>query len=133
VALVLILRELAPRLPGALFAVVGAIAASAAFDFSGHGIVVIERVTGGLPALRLPNVSSAEVTTLLPVAASCFLMIVAQSAATARAYASRHREAIDENTDLVGLSAANAAAALSGTFVVNGSPTQTAMVESSGG
>src|SRR5262249_34467379 len=29
--------------------------------------------------------------------------------------------------------AANAAAALSGTFVVNGSPTQTAMVESSGG
>jgi MFS superfamily sulfate permease-like transporter len=34
---------------------------------------------------------------------------------------------------LVGLAAANAAAALSGTFVVNGSPTQTAMVESSGG
>ena len=32
-----------------------------------------------------------------------------------------------------GLSAANAAAALSGTFVVDGSPTQTAMVESSGG
>jgi SulP family sulfate permease len=86
-----------------------------------------------LPAIRLPNVSSAEVTTLLPVAASCFLMIVAQSAATARAYASRHRETLDENADLVGLSAANAAAALSGTFVVNGSPTQTAMVESSGG
>jgi sulfate permease, SulP family len=67
------------------------------------------------------------------VAASCFLMIVAQSAATARAYASRHRETVDENTDLVGLSAANTAAAFSGTFVVNGSPTQTAMVESSGG
>ena len=133
VTIVLVFRRFTPRLPGPLFAVVGAIAASAAFDFSGHGIVVIERVTGGLPALRLPNVSSAEVTTLLPVAASCFLMIVAQSAATARAYASRHREAIDENTDLVGLSAANAAAALSGTFVVNGSPTQTAMVESSGG
>jgi SulP family sulfate permease len=63
----------------------------------------------------------------------CFLMIIAQSAATARAYATRHREALDENTDLIGLSAANAAAALSGTFVVNGSPTQTAMVESSGG
>jgi MFS superfamily sulfate permease-like transporter len=60
-------------------------------------------------------------------------MIVAQSAATARAYASRHREPLDENTDLIGLSAANAAAALSGAFVVNGSPTQTAMVESSGG
>jgi SulP family sulfate permease len=69
----------------------------------------------------------------VPVAASCFLMIVAQSAATARAYASRHRQALDENTDLIGLAVANAAAGLSGTFVVNGSPTQTAMVESSRG
>jgi len=118
---------------GPLFAVVGAIAASAIFDFSEHGIVLIERVTGGLPPIGLPNVSWAETTSLLPVAASCFLMIIAQSAATARAYASRHRETLDENADLVGLSAANAAAALSGTFVVNGSPTQTAMVESSGG
>jgi SulP family sulfate permease len=78
-------------------------------------------------------VTWGEIPPLLPVAASCFLMIVAQSAATARAYASRHRQTLDEDTDLVGLSAANAAAALSGTFVVNGSPTQTAMVETSGG
>ena len=133
VTIVLVFRRFAPRLPGPLFAVVGAIAASATFDFSGHGIVLIERVTGGLPQIGLPNVSWPETTSLLPVAASCFLMIIAQSAATARAYASRHRETLDENADLVGLSAANAAAALSGTFVVNGSPTQTAMVESSGG
>ncbi|MGA6981898.1 MAG: SulP family inorganic anion transporter [Candidatus Sulfotelmatobacter sp.] len=39
---------------------------------------------------------------------------------------------MDENADLAGLSAANAAAGLSGTFVVNGSPTQTAMVEGAG-
>ena len=131
--IVLVFRRVAPRLPGPLFAVVAAIAASAAFDFSAHGIVLIERVTGGLPQIGLPNVSWPETTSLLPVAASCFLMIIAQSAATARAYASRHRETLDENADLVGLWAANAAAALSGTFVVNGSPTQTAMVESSGG
>jgi len=126
-------HKVAPRLPGPLFAVVAAIAASAAFDFPGHGIAVIERVAGGLPAISLPDVSLNTVPTLIPTAASCFLMIIAQSAATARAYAVRHRQTLDENTDLVGLSAANMAAALSGTFVVNGSPTQTAMVESSGG
>ena len=133
VAIVLVLRRIAPQLPGPLFAVVGAIAASAAFDFSGHGISVIQAVSGGLPPIGLPDVSWAEIPPLLPVAGSCFLMIVAQSAATTRAYASHHRQALDGNTDLVGLAAANAAAALSGTFVVNGSPTQTAMVESSGG
>ena len=132
VAMVLALRALAPRLPGALFAVAGAIAASAAFDFSGHGIAVIQKVPGGLPPIGLPIVRWGEIRPLLPVAGSCFLMIVAQSAATARAYASRHHESLDENVDLVGLAAANAAAALSGTFVVNGSPTQTAMVESAG-
>jgi SulP family sulfate permease len=133
VSIVLVLRRLTPWVPGPLFVVVTAIAASAAFDFSGHGIAVIQGVSGGLPPIRLPDVSWSEIAPLLPVAASCFLMIVAQSAATARAYASRHREKLDEDTDLVGLSAANAAAALSGTFVVNGSPTQTAMVERSGG
>jgi SulP family sulfate permease len=60
-------------------------------------------------------------------------MIVAQSSVTARAYAAKHHQTLDENRDLLGISAANAAAALSGTFVVNGSPTQTAMVETSGG
>ena len=133
VAMILVLRRLAPRFPGALFAVAGGIAASAAFDFQRHGIAVIQRVPGGLPPIGLPNVSWGEIRPLLPVAGSCFLMIVAQSAATARAYATRHHDELDENADLIGLAAANAAAALSGTFVVNGSPTQTAMVESSGG
>jgi SulP family sulfate permease len=133
VAIVLLCRGLAPRLPGPLLAVVGAVAASGAFNFSGHGISVIGPVPGGLPRLGLPAVTWSEVLAVLPVAGSCFLMIVTQSAATARAYASRDHQVLDENADLVGLSAANAAAALSGTFVVNGSPTQTAMVQRSGG
>jgi sulfate permease, SulP family len=58
---------------------------------------------------------------------------VAQSSVTARAYAAKHHQVLNENRDLLGLAAANAAAGLSGTFVVNGSPTQTAMVETSGG
>ena len=59
-------------------------------------------------------------------------MIITQSAATARVYAERHRQQLDANADLAGLSAANAMAGLSGAFVVNGSPTQTAMVEGAG-
>jgi MFS superfamily sulfate permease-like transporter len=133
VATVLLCRGLAPRLPGPLLAVVAAVMASRAFNFSGHGISVIGPVAGGLPRLGLPAVTWSEVLAVLPVAGSCFLMIVAQSAATARAYASCDRQMLDENADLVGLAAANAAAALSGAFVVNGSPTQTAMVVRSGG
>ena len=133
VATVLVLQRFAPRLPGPLIAVVAATAASAGLHFSDHGIALIQAIPPGLPSFGLPSVAWRELPPLLPLAGGCFLMILAQSAATARAYATRHHETLDENTDLVGLSAANAIAALSGTFVVNGSPTQTAMVDRAGG
>jgi SulP family sulfate permease len=61
------------------------------------------------------------------------VVILAQSAATSRAYAARYNEPFSENTDLIGLALANIGAGLSGTFVVNGSPTKTQMVDSAGG
>jgi MFS superfamily sulfate permease-like transporter len=61
------------------------------------------------------------------------VVIIAQSAATSRAIATRYQERIDEDADILGLSAANAVAAISGAFVVNGSPTQTAMADRAGG
>ena len=60
------------------------------------------------------------------------MIIIAQSAATSRAFAARYAERVDEDADILGLSAANALAALSGAFVVNGSPTQTAMADRAG-
>ncbi len=127
------LRRFAPKFPGSLLAVAGAIAASATWDFAGHGIAIIGPVVGGLPHLGKPDVNWRDIVPLLGVSGACFVMVLAQSAATARFYAGRHHQELDESVDLVGLSAANAAAAFSGTFVVDGSPTQTAMVESSGG
>jgi sulfate permease, SulP family len=117
------------RWPISLLAVVGTIAASAAFHLDSHGIAVIGPIPGGLPSIRLPAVTWSEVLALVPVSISCFVMIVAQSAATARSFAVRYHEKIDSDADILGLSAANLAAAVSGTFVVNGSPTQTAVAE----
>ncbi|MDT7818144.1 MAG: sulfate permease, SulP family [Acidobacteriaceae bacterium] len=128
----LLLHRFAPKVPGALVAVAGAMTASALWNFSGHGISVIGPIAGGLPQFKLPSVGWSDLPPLLSVAASCSVMIITQSAATARVYAARHEQQLDENADLSGLSAANAAAGFSGTFVVNGSPTQTAMVEGAG-
>ena len=132
VVTLLLFRRFAPRVPGPLMVVAGAMAASAMWDFSGHGIAVIGPVAGGLPHLGLPDVGMKDLPLLLSTAASCCIMIITQSAATARIYAERHQQRLDANADLAGLSAANAVAGLSGAFVVNGSPTQTAMVESAG-
>jgi len=131
-AFVFALRWSAPRAPGPMLAVILATAASAFWNFTGHGIAIIGAVAGGLPHLAMPDVRWSDIRPLLSVAGSCAVMILTQSAATSRIYAARHHQRLDENQDLIGLSAANAAAAFSGTFVVNGSPTQTAMVEGVG-
>ena len=126
-------RRWFPRFPGALLAVLGTITLSALMKFGDHGILLIGPVTGGLPPVTLPGISWDHVRQLVPIAAACFVMIITQSSATSRAFGVKHRMEPDENRDLLGLGVANAVAGLSGTFVVNGSPTQTAMLESCGG
>jgi MFS superfamily sulfate permease-like transporter len=66
---------------------------------------------------------------LLSIGFACFVLIVAQSAATSRSFAMKHGQSVDVNRDIVGLSGANLAAGLSGTFVVNGSPTKTQILD----
>ena len=131
-AAVLLGNRFARRLPLALVAVLGTIVASAAFDFGHQGIALIGPVPGGLPAIKFPQVTWSEILALLPISASCFVMIIAQSAATSRGFAQRYQETVDSDADILGLAAANLAASLSGALVVNGSPTQTAMAERMG-
>jgi len=120
-------------IPAALIAVVGSIIISWHWTLVSHGVTTLGPVPGGLPHLGLPHVGWAESVKLLGTAASIFILILAQSAATSRAYAARRNEVLDENLDLVGLGVANLGAAISGGFVVNGSPTKTQMVDSAGG
>jgi SulP family sulfate permease len=129
------LERVNKAIPGALIAVVGAIIASYALDLAAQGVSTLGTVPGGLPSLSLPTdvITSANAVALLPTVISMVVVILAQSAATSRAYAMKYGDSFDENVDLIGLGLANAGAAITGTFVVNGSPTKTEMVDSAGG
>ena len=123
------------KIPGALIAVVGMIILSYVLDLSAKGVTVLGTVQGGLPPIGLPQgvITWDNIVALAPTVFSLFIVILAQSAATSRAYAVKYGDSFDENVDLVGLGMANVGAGISGTFVVNGSPTKTEMVDSAGG
>ncbi|WP_298852341.1 SulP family inorganic anion transporter [uncultured Ruegeria sp.] len=127
--------RLSHKIPGPLIAIVGVILCSWAFSLDSVGITLLGAVPGGLPSISIPDVqwNWPLFKQLLPTALSIFIVILAQSAATSRAYAARYDEKFSENTDLIGLGLANFGAAFTGTFVVNGSPTKTEMVASAGG
>jgi len=133
-AVIVGLKKFSKKIPAPLIAVIGAIIVSWAIGLGAH-MEVIGPVPGGLPHLGLPHVawSWGLIQDLVPTAFAIFIVILTQSAATSRAYAARYNEAFCENVDLVGLALANIGAALSGAFVVNGSPTKTQIVDSAGG
>ncbi|MDX6339792.1 MAG: sulfate permease, SulP family [Streptosporangiaceae bacterium] len=133
VAVMMAARRITRRIPGALIAVVGAIIASRVADLAAHGVSVLGYVPRGLPAVGLPALGRHDALALLGTSASIFIVILAQSAATARAYAAKYAEPFGTDTDLIGLGAGNIAAAFTGTFVVNGSPTKTQIVDDAGG
>jgi MFS superfamily sulfate permease-like transporter len=126
-------RALTRRIPGPLIAVVLAIVVSWLFDLASHGVAVVGTVPRGLPLLALPALDRADATRLLGTAVALFVVILAQSTATSRAYAAKYDEPLSVPDDLSALGGANLAAAFSGTFVVNGSPTKAQMVDSAGG
>ena len=132
-AIIIGFEQFAPRFPGALLAVIGLTAASAFFHWGEKGIAIVGNVPSGLPHLGFPHIAYSDLMMVLPISLSCFIVILAQSAATSRAYALRYHDSFNENEDLIGLALANAAAGFSNTFVVNGSPTKTAIVDSAGG
>jgi high affinity sulfate transporter 1 len=130
VLLIVGFKRFLPVVPGAVVAVVGSIVVSAATDARNHGVAVIGSLDGGFPPVGLPGgFGWSDVASASSIAFACFVLIIAQSAATSRSFAAKHGERVDLNRDLVGLSGANLAAGLTGTFVVNGSPTKTEILD----
>jgi high affinity sulfate transporter 1 len=130
IVIIQVFERFLPAVPGAIVAVVLLTTISALTDAQAHGVAVVGAVQGGFPPIGLPSgLSWSDLGKVLPTALSCFVLIIAQSAATSRSFAFKHGDAVDINRDIVGLAGANVAAGLSGTFVVNGSPTKTQILD----
>ena len=130
IVIILGFKRFVPKVPGAIVAVVLSIGISSAIDAEADGVAIVGAVQGGFPPIGLPQgISMSNIGICLSIAFSCFVLIIAQSAATSRSFAMKHGQKVDVNRDIVGLSGANFAAGLSGTFVVNGSPTKTQILD----
>ncbi len=131
-ALLLVLRHFAPRVPGALVVVVFATAASALFDLSGHGLRVAGEIPRGLPGFRVPDVNRADLRSLLPNALAIALVAYVETIAVAKAMATRFGYEVDPNRELIALGATHAVAGLSQGIAMDASFSRTAVAAESG-
>ncbi|HSK90106.1 MAG TPA: SulP family inorganic anion transporter [Euzebyales bacterium] len=131
--LVLLLRRLAPVVPGSLVAVIAGILAVALLGLDERGVRVVGEIDRGLPSLGLPTgVAVGDYVALLGSAGGIMLIGFAESLGAAKNYAVRFHYDVDANRELLGLGAANLASGLSGGMVVNGSLSKTAVNTSAG-
>ena len=121
-----------PRLPGALAAVVLASLAASWLNLGDRGLARLGHVAGGLPRVAVPALSFGDLIHLTPLAVLVSLVVMVQTAATARSFPPEGGEA-DAAGDFIGRGAANILAGALGAFPVNASPPRTAIVAESGG
>jgi high affinity sulfate transporter 1 len=131
-ALLIVLRLFAPKIPGALLVVVAAIIASAILDLDAHGVATMGAIPAGLPGLHWPPIRASELDTLVPAAIGIFAVSFSDSILTARSYAGRHRENVDANQELVAFGVASVAAGLSRALPISASGSRTAVADGLG-
>jgi len=84
------------------------------------GVRVVGEIPAGLPPLILPQLDLASLPALLPVCLAIALVGYMEGFAGGQALASKRRETVDPNQELIALGIANLGSALSGGYPVTG-------------
>ncbi|HEY2869710.1 MAG TPA: sulfate permease [Gaiellales bacterium] len=131
-AVMLVLGRFWPKIPSVLAAVVISIAAAYAFDLAGHGVDLVGALPQGFPPLTVPDVHASDIPLLVGGAFGIALVSLADTIATASAFAGRSGREIDGNREMLGIGAANIAAGFFQGFPVSTSGSRTAVAEQAG-
>ena len=131
--LILVLRRVSPRIPGALIALVFGILAVPLFDLESHGVTVVGEIATGVPLPSFTTVPLATLPFLVVGAAGIVFIAMGESIGSGRVFAARHGYEIDADQELLALGMANLASGVFGGFATDASLSQTATGETAGG
>ena len=127
IGLLLVLQRLTPRIPGPLVAVVVGTLLTALFHLDQAGVRTVGDLPHGLPPFDFPGLSFEQLFSLLPASLTIAMIGYLESFAVAGIIADKEKYRIDPNRELLGLGAANLAAALFSGYPVTGGFSRTAV------
>ena len=130
-ASILILRKVAPRWPGVLFAVVMGTLTVALLDLD-RALPVVGAVPRGVPLPAIPDLKKSDLGPLLAGSAGIALVAFADMSVLSRTFAARMGQRIDPNRELLALGVANIAAGFFRGFPVTSSSSRTPVAQTAG-
>jgi sulfate permease, SulP family len=128
----LVLRDLAPRMPAALVVAVVATILVGLLGGAATGVSVVGDLPSGLPNLVLPHLDLAAWRELVPGALAVVLVGYAEALGGAKAAAMQTGGDVDPNQELVAHGPANILTGLFGGFLVVGSLSKTSVAMAAG-
>ena len=131
-ATIAVLQRALPKVPAVLGAVVLSILAANLLSLEDHGVSLVGTLPQGFPPFTWPDVSLSDLPLLIGGAAGIALVALADTIATASAFAERTGGELDGNQEMIGIGAANIGAGLFQGFAVSTSGSRTAVAEQAG-
>jgi sulfate permease, SulP family len=132
IALIVIGERLLPGKPVALGVVMLAIITATLMGLPALGVPITGEIPGGLPALAGPSLRLRDVEGIVPLAAGCLLLAYIEGVSAARTFAAKHGYTLDPRQELLGIGAANLAAAIGHGYPVAGGLSQSAVNDKAG-
>lgn len=132
IALIVFGERLLPGKPVALGVVALAIGAATILGLPALGVPTTGEIPSGLPTLAGPALRLRDVEGIFPLAAGCLLLAYIEGVSAARTFAAKHGYPLDPRQELLGIGAANLAAALGHGYPVAGGLSQSAVNDKAG-
>ncbi|TFV80763.1 SulP family inorganic anion transporter [Bradyrhizobium frederickii] len=132
IALIVFGERLLPGKPVALGVVVLAIVAATLLGLPAQGVPITGEIPPGLPTLSGPALRIVDIEGIVPLAAGCLLLAYIEGVSAARTFAAKHGYPLDPRQELLGIGAANLAAALGHGYPVAGGLSQSAVNDKAG-
>jgi sulfate permease, SulP family len=132
VLLIVFGERLLPGKPIALAVVTLAIVAATVLRLPALGVPTTGEIPAGLPSLAGPALRLRDVEGIVPLAAGCLLLAYIEGVSAARTFAAKHGYPLDPRQELLGIGAANLAAALGHGYPVAGGLSQSAVNDKAG-
>jgi SulP family sulfate permease len=127
-----LLRRLAPKLPGHLIALLLGSAVAYLVHARAHGIQFVEPIAFHLPPFRLPDLSVETLRSLAPGSFAIALIGLLQTVSISRAIAARSRQHIDTNQEIIGQGLSNLVGSFFSSYAGSGSLTRSGLNYDSG-
>jgi SulP family sulfate permease len=121
-----------PKLPNALFLVLGSIILLTFTNLASLGVKIVGQIPQGLPALIIPDPSLLDVNILLTLAATVFLVSYIEGYLFASEYATKNKYKIDGNQELLALGLSNVAVGFFQGLPIGGALSRTAISDDNG-